>query len=169
MRTKIWVWCSRNSKYSSSRFHEGIGSVTGSRLTEHAVWLMLLFFFFYFCGHVCKSQLCWSGWGESKAGPSYSEQRLGKLDIYSLLSSVEALLALARASLGDRVMQTKWRRSSRVCVKLCSGLLVPLCCWSFLWGLQGSPWAILVHRYSCRWSVSGNRGLLLHHLGDISL
>ena len=57
--------------------------------------------------HLCIFQLCWSGWGESKAGPSYSEQRLGKLNIYSLLSSVEALLALARASLRDRVMQTK--------------------------------------------------------------
>ena len=125
--------------------------------------------FFNFWGPVYKSQLCWSGWSEKKQDPPAVSRGWGNSSFTPSPSIGEALLALARASLRDRVMQTKWRCSSRVCVKLFSGLLVPLCCWSFLRGLQGSPGAIFVRGYYYHWSILGIRGLLLHHLGDINL
>ena len=88
-----------------------------------------------------------------------------------------SLLELSNASSGDGMMQVNWSRSSfpfcgvilKVFLFVCLFVFAPLCCWSFLSGLQNSPRAVFLCglRSNCWFLLgAGSWCLLIHHLGD---
>lgn len=126
-------------------------------------WFFSSSFFFYFCGHVCKSQLCLDlGGVKAKQDLPTVSRGWGNSTFTSFLAWRPSWLWPGLA--WGIEMQTKWRWSSRGLCEACSGLLVPLCCWSLSMRTPGLSWAILVHGYSYRDLYRGNRGLLLHHI-----
>ena len=119
----------------------------------------------------------WVGWNQSGCFVQCPE-RLGKLGAYPTLSFPARKLFLAEIfPLGTgQYRPGGWDNAGQMKLFFVSFMwgyfFVPLCCWSFLSGLQSSPRAVFGHSWlSNCWFLWGDRGwgLPLRHLGEVAL
>lgn len=117
------------------------------------VWLFLVTLLFFLApSHLYTSQLCWSGLGETKAGPSCSAMKGWGSWLFTQLWQGEPFLA-GKFPLGTEQYwfegqddAGKMKLSSFPPCAVILRFFVPLCHWSFFLSIiQSCPRAVFVH------------------------